>query len=257
VQGRAQRLLGPWLVWSAVYAAFKLLEVTVTGVPLGHEFTASMILTGPALHLWFLPFAFVVCVLAYPLARISARVPAPGQGTAIAALAGLTLASLLLQQGAVLATPVAQWVYALPSVCLGLAMALIQTRETSAYVQQAALMVLGISVCALMVHSEAFAGLLQLMLAAMVYLTCISLPRAGTRFSDAAGDIALTVFLAHPLILAVLTRTTEIAKNSLTLAVLACGIAVVLSFAIKLLPAFVRVEPVRARRSGSGEITMT
>lgn len=59
---RARRLLIPWLIWSAIYAAFKLLEVVWHHKPLGSEFSATMLLTGTSLHLWFLPFAYVVCL---------------------------------------------------------------------------------------------------------------------------------------------------------------------------------------------------
>lgn len=54
---RAKRLLQPWAIWSLVYAALKLAEVGVSEARLETEFAAWMLLTGPAIHLWFLPFA--------------------------------------------------------------------------------------------------------------------------------------------------------------------------------------------------------
>lgn len=68
-RSRAQRLLLPWLVWSAIYGAMKLAEVAVTGVPLRHEFAPWMWLVGTAIHLWFLPFAFVTSLAVWPLAQ--------------------------------------------------------------------------------------------------------------------------------------------------------------------------------------------
>ena len=79
-QRRAQRLLRPWLIWSGIYAALKLVEVWLTPRTISDEFALHMILTGPAIHLWFLPFAFVCCLLIHPLVRLARegkRVPLP------------------------------------------------------------------------------------------------------------------------------------------------------------------------------------
>lgn len=59
VCNRATRLLVPFAVWSGIFGLLKLAEVLLTGVSLGSEFKPSMLLTGPAIHLWFLPFAYV------------------------------------------------------------------------------------------------------------------------------------------------------------------------------------------------------
>ena len=63
LRGRVQRLLVPWVIWSGVYGVLKLAELVVTGAPFGSEFSLNMILTGTALHLWFLPFAFLAFVI--------------------------------------------------------------------------------------------------------------------------------------------------------------------------------------------------
>lgn len=58
LQSRAVRLFVPWLAWSLVYGLLKFCEVLVTGTPLHAEFNLSMLISGPALHLWFLPLSF-------------------------------------------------------------------------------------------------------------------------------------------------------------------------------------------------------
>ena len=60
---RAARLLLPWLIWSAVYGIFKLANVVLHHKPFSDDFSLSMVLTGPAIHLWFLPFAFLACLM--------------------------------------------------------------------------------------------------------------------------------------------------------------------------------------------------
>lgn len=60
---RAKRLLLPFVLWSAIYAVFYV----VTMRPQGHPWAAITRYWGPlygtAIHLWFLPFAFVAGVL--------------------------------------------------------------------------------------------------------------------------------------------------------------------------------------------------
>ena len=60
---RARGLLLPWLAWSAVYGGVKVAEAVVGGQPPGNAFAPWMLLTGPAIHLWFLPFAFAASLL--------------------------------------------------------------------------------------------------------------------------------------------------------------------------------------------------
>jgi hypothetical protein len=121
---RAQCLLRLWLIWSAVYATLKLAEVAITGAPLRTEFNASMILTGQALHLWFLPFAFAASLWVYGLARLRQVLPVPVQ-TLCAVLLLAALALLSLHQRGGLPVPVAQWVFDGPAVCRGSIFALL------------------------------------------------------------------------------------------------------------------------------------
>ena len=125
VRGRAHRLLLLWLIWSAVYGGLKLLEAAVAGRPLSEEFDAAMILTGPALHLWFLPFAFAVSLALYPVLR-SAGTGAGDAACAVAVPAGLALTAL--QQDLTMPAPLAQWLFAAPAICVGLTLALCRER---------------------------------------------------------------------------------------------------------------------------------
>jgi hypothetical protein len=63
IRARAKRLLVPFLLWSAIYAAFYL----GTMVPQGYSIDQVISLWGPlagtAPHLWFLPFAFLSSAL--------------------------------------------------------------------------------------------------------------------------------------------------------------------------------------------------
>ncbi|MDO5758912.1 MAG: acyltransferase [Rhodobacterales bacterium] len=216
--GRAQRLLTPWLIWSGIYGALKLTEIVATGASFASEFAPYMMLTGPALHLWFLPFALVVCVVAYPAVR---RASWPLS----VALTATGLTFMLVQQGLTLPIPFAQWLYGMPAVCLGLALAIGKER-----IVQQVLLLCGFVTGALIMGATG--GLAQLSMAAVAFILCCALPLHSTATSRLAGAAALDVYLAHPLVLSVLERTTTIVPNSLTMALLGCGGALMISLSI-------------------------
>lgn len=221
---RAQRLLGPWLLWSGVYGLLKLAEVLATGKAWGSEFAPFMLLTGPALHLWFLPFAFVASLALHPLAQL----PLPGGRGMVAGLCGLgALAALGLAQGAALPAPLAQWREVLPATCLGFGLALLAARPAGRDhtgtrpdlaaglgAMTAAGAALGLAALTL----GWTGGLLQLALALLALLVCLARPRPATWWSDRAARCALGVYLAHPLVMSVLERTTPLPQASLALA---------------------------------------
>lgn len=75
---RATRLLRPWLIWSAIFAAGESLRAFFLGEDLFGWFQPSMILYGTMIHLWFLPFAFVAGYILVPIhtfPRVSLYVP--------------------------------------------------------------------------------------------------------------------------------------------------------------------------------------
>lgn len=208
--GRATRLLGPWLIWSAVYGGLKLTEVAVTGKPLASEFEPWMLLTGPAMHLWFLPFALVASLAAWPLLRRSG----PSFGPALV-LTGLGVLGLGADQGQIWVVPVAQWVHVLPALGLGLGLALVaHNRQTT--------LRHGLPLVALFAGAALAAGwttgLGQIVLAALAVIACLVLPLPETRASRVAAATALGVYLSHPLVMSVLERTTNVAPQSLALA---------------------------------------
>ena len=209
---KALRLLTPFLAWSLVYGGLKLGEVLITGVSLQSEFTLSMLLSGPALHLWFLPFAFASCLLVYGAGMLKNHLPDSLRAALFSALA---MGFLLLQGATDLPNPFSQWLYAMPAVCMGLALLSGPAR-------------LGPQVLCLTLFSAmalglgATAGLFQLVLAVSLVLFCTSAPSPDTPLARQAGAAAMGVYLAHPLIMSVLTRTTSVQDHSLELAVLSC-----------------------------------
>jgi len=120
---RGVRLLVPWLVASLVYGGLKTVEVA-HGAAWGDEFSNTMWLTGTALHLWFLPFAFVICLMLWPMGRWATHMTRTIRAHLCVTCMCAALMALAYWQTAELSAPLAQWVYALPAILLGTSFAL-------------------------------------------------------------------------------------------------------------------------------------
>lgn len=216
-RARWQRLMWPFFLWSGVYGALKLAEVALTPATFGDEFAPHMLLTGPAIHLWFLPFAFVCCLALSPLARMARARMLWALGLPLGLL-GLALALQAARQGQALAPPLAQWAYVAPAACLGMALALTQSRPR----MQAGL-ALGFVLLATVAGWGS--GLVQLALALALLLACGQVHLPVTRASRLAAQTSMGVYLAHPLVFSLLERSTSLAKSTLLFALLATGLA--------------------------------
>ena len=119
VRVKVRRLGSAWLFWCAVYSAYLVAVAVRHGAPPFAGFEPMMLFYGTADHLWFAPFAIVACVVAANAQswwggaftrRHVVVLVAVGLGGA--GLAGLIPLSL----------PFGQWVFALPSIPLGIAL---------------------------------------------------------------------------------------------------------------------------------------
>ena len=72
---RGQRLLVPFVVWSAIYGLLEIGLALSRGEPPLARFDHSMWLSGTSFHLWFLPFAFVASLAANRIAKLVERAP--------------------------------------------------------------------------------------------------------------------------------------------------------------------------------------
>jgi surface polysaccharide O-acyltransferase-like enzyme len=115
IKQRASRLLIPCVLWSTVYASFKL-SLGWSLFKGGHSLI-SMVLTTPSIHLWFLPFLFFCLVAVDSIKRyLSIKT--------IALLSAFGASTLLLTSSfwreVSFLTPLAQYTHAFPAVLIGL-----------------------------------------------------------------------------------------------------------------------------------------
>jgi surface polysaccharide O-acyltransferase-like enzyme len=117
------RLLLPWLFWCGVYGVVELATYLRHGTSIVDELGGRVFLTGTSVHLWYLPFAFVMVLFVNVARRLTAGVRPSYSCLLAALLAVLSLAVLAIDkpyfgdEG----TPAPQWLRCLPAIFLGLA----------------------------------------------------------------------------------------------------------------------------------------
>lgn len=188
VMTHARRLLIPWVIWSIVYAAGKLGQVVFMDKPVSEEFAPWMVLTGSSLHLWFLPFSFLVFAVLGPALRAL-----PPALLWVCAGGGSVLV-LGLVNGFSLPTPLPQWCSSLPAAFLGAVLAR-HTRFAPT------LLIFGAGVALLIAFSWG-EGTWQLLIAAAAILVALAFALSPSRVSAWAGDVSFGIYLVHPLVYA-------------------------------------------------------
>lgn len=215
---RAQRLLLPWLVASSFYGGFKILEIA-NGSPWASEFSSEMWITGTAQHLWFLPFAFMTCVVIWPLARWSRDQDAPVQMVLSFVFAGLAMLAIRIAGANDLPVPFAQWAYAVPSVFLGLSIALTGYKKA---LLQGILALFVLTALALDLTS----GLFEIAIAGCAMLLCLQFQLPRTTLSAQCGRMSLWIYLIHPAIMSLIVRGAGLPEGTVALAILTTVISV-------------------------------
>lgn len=203
IVARADRLLRPWLIWSAIYALAKLAQSTLSGTSLASEFDASMLLTGAALHLWFLPFAFLCLLVLGLIERVIDLSSSAGFTAALVLSVAALPASVALTQ-LTPGHPWLEWSAALGPVGLGLAL-----RGANGNRVRFSLLIAAACI------GTALSWLLYVALplrvpiglAATIGALCFVSPSTGlTRW---IGWVAMPVYLIHPLALSPLMRVAQ------------------------------------------------
>lgn len=222
---RAQRLLSPWVAWSMAFGALKLFDALADGRPIASEFHPYMLLTGPALHLWFLPFAFACSLLAVAVARWCGG--SRGAFVALAAsFAPLTVLLTVASRESEGIYPLAQWLSVAPAAFLG-----VLAHLAGAAVRERLMLA---AVCLVAVVALAAAGLpgdgARLGIAALVVMACVGVELRSTAVSRALGAMSLGVYLVHPIFISIFLRlkAPPAASVELALAVALCSIALVI-----------------------------
>lgn len=117
---RMSRLILPWLFWSAFY---KVLLTAQAGDPrkLFEVTDPWSLLVGPVVHLWFLPFIFVLSGFVIMSPQVFRSRNSVIIGSALAFIA--SMAAMWAHDSGKLFTPLGQWAFGIPPFLYGLLLA--------------------------------------------------------------------------------------------------------------------------------------
>jgi hypothetical protein len=193
------------LAWSVFYAVVAVAEGLRHGESPLAWWSSWAWLVGPSIHLWFLPFAFLVALGLYPLAR---RLRAHATVPWFAGIAVATVVACVADRSE-LPVPFGQWASVLPAVVLGVGLAAIPVGtaiEWKRLFALAAVVLLAFAGTAAFGHLRV--GLpMAVGLLPVVIAWAIATP-AGPRLI-AWSRLSLGVYLVHPFVGRVFLSTLE------------------------------------------------
>lgn len=208
IRKRASRILLPWLFWCAVFGGIDLVRYFATGRSILMERSGMFLLAGTALHLWFLPFIFVVTVFAAYLRGFVIR---DSQTMRITFVALLFLASILLLFWVEKSlfwrsypVPFIQWAAAAPAVCLGVLLGVAIPSDLRILGGERGVSLLfGIAGGLTLLIATGFTGMAfySLVACGLVLLANVWRGTESPKWLAFVGSITMGVYLVHPLLI--------------------------------------------------------
>lgn len=183
---RRTRVLRLWLFWSVFYGLLKVAQAVALGRPVASEFEWWMVLTGPALPLWFLPFIYVANGLA---STYDAWVKDGGWKEAVV-LPVLTVGCIALIPFSP-GIPFSQWLLGASGVFM--AFSLLRARQEPIHF----VIMFAIFACAFWFGPRHDMQMLLLALCVGSAALFIA-PMMQSRWASQLGEISLGVYVLHP-----------------------------------------------------------
>ena len=239
LQGRAARLLLPWVLWSVLYGALRTVEALRQGEGALAWFSPEMLLYGTWAHLWFLPFLFVATLAVQFGDLISVSKARLSTALGWSLILCTPLFVWLEYQG--LGKPMDQWVSVLPALGLGILLRGVKPGDAKARKRVLSLLVvdaIALGATALLYPEYQYA-LTKHIVGGLVIFAWLAFSPAGA-FALHLGALTLLVYLAHPLVLVLserfldLNNASVIVATGLTVASFVC--AVVIDIGVRRLP---------------------
>jgi peptidoglycan/LPS O-acetylase OafA/YrhL len=195
------RIMWPWTIWSVIYLCAKLINAQVDHLPFSTEFDSWMWWTGPALHLWFLPFAFTASLIVWSLPTPTKVSPTLYFALTLS-LFILCIACFYFATTYQLGIPWAQWNSVLPAAFMGVALAAAQRSKSR----------LTILICTIL--AAYFIGRMvnwgwapfQFFIGSLAAMATVLWNPGCNRMTTWLGAVSLGVYLTHPLCVAILNK---------------------------------------------------
>lgn len=206
---RARRLLKPWLFWSIIYLGTKLLKLLLYNMHFTDTFAFYMLFTGPSIHLWYLPYAFVAALVLNLLHRCTIRISymvtilfATVIGSVLLFACSVTISSVQIP------FPLLQCVFGLPVIPLGFAIGLVYSSQHGRIKQMSyfgIIVATGI-VCLLLTYVDYSHLVIPYGIAIVLVCTVFLWEGKLHPLTQKYASLSYGIYLVHPLIGSILNR---------------------------------------------------
>ncbi len=218
VSKRADRLLRPFLVWGAFYAALRVADAWVAQEPALAALVAWLPPQGTMGALWFLPFAFVVSLGVSAACRALPVIATPMVALPLACIVSVLWVPMLdaTQPDPALAV----YLDYVPAVGFGIALSAAAGVRARLFLTGATALLIGLGL-----SQAGYGGTMPLTLGIPLLSCALLLPRPGTRLTRTMADLSMAVYLVHLFVLAVSLRVLPTPMGSLALGLVVCGVS--------------------------------
>ena len=200
VAQRADRLIRPWIIWSGIFACFKIAQANTQNRSIQTEFDWSMLLVGTQTHLWFLPFGFVCSIAAFVATReIDQTSKFVFPFSLLVAIGSLPISAWALSNE--LPTPLAEWCYGLPAVFFGIAIYFANLSQRKLLFVSGGL--LAGCLAAYLVSGGSW-GLASFLIGVHASILALRLKVLSRPWMQLAAALSMPVYLCHPLFISLL-----------------------------------------------------
>lgn len=195
---RAQRLLVPWLAWSAF---FRVLDLVISDspdrfIPLSNPWS---LLYGSYIHLWFLPFVGLAMALVGPVTKWLTT--ADRLLLACLLLLGVSAPLFWAHESLAMPEPLPQWAFALPCYALGLFLGVAKPMGRANMVLLTGVLLTGMAIWL----GGAAPWTLTLLVGVAGFELFWRLPLRGG-WLPPLGRVAFGIYLAHPFFMLVIYK---------------------------------------------------
>ena len=222
VRGLVKSLLIPWAFWFALYEAIYL----AVGRPflVHYDNALSWLLAGSQIHLWYLPFIFLVLLLSGAVKRFVSH-EAIFVGATVLSLLVLATIPIWRPWSLAAGAPLTQYCQAVSPVLLGIVIGL-RSRVRFGWLGLA--IVLGALVVAGFMQPDPLSLAWPHLIGAALVLTATAWPaRAGHSSVERVARYMLGVYLIHPLLIILAPATLFAAGPFAALVIFATSLALV------------------------------
>jgi peptidoglycan/LPS O-acetylase OafA/YrhL len=226
ISQKADRLVRPWIIWSSIFVLAKFAQALIEDQSLSSEFESRMLLTGPSLHLWFLPFGFVLVVALTLVERhISLSQASVFSCLLVAGVPALPVAALAAPF--VRERPWTEWLAAMTPVLLALAL-----RSAAASVSRRRIVSAATISSAILTFHLLGKVELAVPLGMVLVIFALNSKIGESSWGRWIGMISMPVYLIHPIFLSLL-KTGPLFRDPTTIAVAATLLSAAVGEAIR------------------------